>query len=235
MNVAASNVSLEFKLGSVVDEQQIFSNQSQFDKVAKKCRLAPGDVLQLSGPSSLSCSKIYFIECLSWDGAKGLSVQALGDGLRKCLDLCRQQGCISVAFPVIGPGISLMIPQTEAIRVLKEKIIQFVSSQNHGTVSNIRIVIKEDYPDSEEFYHEVYRHFSLNQESQAIFKSVTGNLDEITITVPDGVKLQLAFGDISNETTDVVVNTTDFSNFNTDVCKAILAKAGPVVEQAESR
>ena len=47
----------------------------------------------------------------------------------------------------------------------------------------------------------------------AIFKSLTSDLDDITMTVGGGVKLQLIFGDITNETTDVVVNTTDFKNF----------------------
>lgn len=47
----------------------------------------------------------------------------------------------------------------------------------------------------------------------AIFKSLTSDLDDITMTVGGGVKLQLVFGDITNEITDVVVNTTDFANF----------------------
>lgn len=48
----------------------------------------------------------------------------------------------------------------------------------------------------------------------AIFRSLTSDLDDITMTVGGGVKLQLVFGDITNETTDVVVNTTDFTNFH---------------------
>ncbi|XP_036066928.1 protein mono-ADP-ribosyltransferase PARP14-like [Oryzias melastigma] len=45
------------------------------------------------------------------------------------------------------------------------------------------------------------------------------------------VQLHLVFGDITNETTDVVVNATDFTNFhNEGVCKDILTVAGPQVE-----
>ena len=47
----------------------------------------------------------------------------------------------------------------------------------------------------------------------AIFRSLTSDLDDITMTVGNGIKLQLVFGDITNETTDAVVNTTDFVNF----------------------
>ncbi|XP_045919832.1 protein mono-ADP-ribosyltransferase PARP14 [Micropterus dolomieu] len=71
----------------------------------------------------------------------------------------------------------------------------------------------------------------MYQGGQAIFRSLTSDLDDITMTVGGGVKLQLVFGDITNETTDAVVNTTDFTNFHNDgVCKDILTVAGPQVE-----
>lgn len=47
-----------------------------------------------------------------------------------------------------------------------------------------------------------------------IFRSITTDLDEISMTVGGGVKLTLVFGDITNETTDGIVNTTDFVNFH---------------------
>lgn len=47
-----------------------------------------------------------------------------------------------------------------------------------------------------------------------IFGSLTSDLDEITMAVGGGIKLQVVFGDITNETTDAVVNTTDFKNFH---------------------
>ena len=48
----------------------------------------------------------------------------------------------------------------------------------------------------------------------AIFRSLTSDLDDITMTVGGGAKLQLVFGDITNETTDIVVNTTNFVDFD---------------------
>lgn len=49
--------------------------KSKFDSAAANCTLRPGDVLQVDGPPSLGCSKIFFIECLPWDGVSGQSVQ----------------------------------------------------------------------------------------------------------------------------------------------------------------
>lgn len=48
----------------------------------------------------------------------------------------------------------------------------------------------------------------------AIFKSLTTDLDRIVMTVGGKVKLHLVFGDITNEATEAVVNTTDFQYFN---------------------
>nr|XP_012779965.3 poly [ADP-ribose] polymerase 14 [Maylandia zebra] len=205
----------------------------KFDSVLASCALAPGDVQLVDAPPSLGCSKIFFIECLPWDGVRGKSVQALGSGLKKCLELCAQLNLGSVAIPIIGPGIVLQYPLREAIQVLTDVIHQFGLSASSGSLTNIHIVIKPGYPDSEACYHDVYKQLSLNmnQGGQAIFRSLTSDLDDIIITVGSGVKLHVVFGDITNETTDAVVNTTDFQNFNLDgVCKDILTVAGPEVE-----
>ncbi len=77
-------------------------------------------------------------------------LQALSKGLKRCLDLCVQQRLSSVAFPIIGPGIVLKFPLAEAIQVLTENIVQFGKSAFSGVVSTIHVVIKPDYPDSEE-------------------------------------------------------------------------------------
>ncbi|KAJ4949537.1 hypothetical protein JOQ06_021048 [Pogonophryne albipinna] len=257
-NNVAIKTSLEIKLGSLIDAQanvlvvpminknltstkignSLFQKagnaiKSKFDSVAAIiCNVAPGDVLQVDAPQSLGCSKLFFIECLPWDGVRGQSVKALGNGLKRCLDLCVQQGYSTVAFPVIGPGVVLKYPMKEAIQVLMENICQLGLSASSGSLTTIQIVIKPGYPDSEECYQDVYRHpgLNVNQGGEAIFRSLTSDLDEITMTVGGGVKLQLVFGDITDETTDAVVNTTDFVDFQIGVCKDILTVAGADVE-----
>ncbi|CAI5669256.1 unnamed protein product [Oreochromis niloticus] len=207
--------------------------QLKFDLVLGSCALTPGDVQLVDAPPSLGCSKIFFIECLPWDGVRGKSVQALGNGLKKSLELCVQQNLGSVAIPIIGPGIVLKYPLREATQVLTDIIHQFGLSASSGSLTNINIVIKPGYPDSEECYHDVYKQLSLNmnQGGQAIFRSFTSDLDDVIMTVGSGVKLHVVFGDITNETTDAVVNTTNFKGFKLDgVCKDILTRAGPEVE-----
>lgn len=46
-----------------------------FDVMAARFTHNPGDILQVDAPPSLCCSKLFFIECLPWDGVRGQSVQ----------------------------------------------------------------------------------------------------------------------------------------------------------------
>ena len=48
---------------------------SKFNSAAANRTFAPGDVLQVDAPPSLGCSKLFFIECLPWDGVRGQSVK----------------------------------------------------------------------------------------------------------------------------------------------------------------
>ncbi|XP_072232558.1 uncharacterized protein [Leuresthes tenuis] len=254
---AVNNTTLKIRLGSLEDEQvrvlvapmiskELTSTkigkgllkkggpemQKNFELMAKKGSFSAGSVMIVDAPSSLGCSKIFFIECLPWDGVTGLSVQALGNGLKSCLDLCVKQGWCSVALPVIGPGVALKYPLREAIQVLTDKIHQFGWSASCGSLSAVHVVIKPDNPASDECYHDVYSRLSLtmNQEGRATFSSFTSDLADVTITVGGGAKVQIVCGDITNETTDAVVNTTDFKDFQTSECKDILTVAGPQVE-----
>ncbi|XP_058479514.1 protein mono-ADP-ribosyltransferase PARP14-like [Solea solea] len=252
-NVAVKKTTLKIAVGSLEDEQvnvlvvpMVNKNltstnigksllikagnqlQTNFHSMAANLTISPGDVLQVAGPPSLGCSKLFFIECLPWDGVRARSVQALKNGLKRCLDLCAQQGFNSVALPVIGPGVVLRYPLREAVEVLTDSICQFGSSPSSSTLFHIHVVIKPGYADSEECYHEVYSSLSR---SQVLFRSIFTDLDDISVTVGHGVKLQVVFGDITNETTDAVVNTTNFVNFDIDgVCKDILTVAGPQVK-----
>lgn len=49
--------------------------QKVFHLIARKWTLSAGNVMVVDAPPALSCSKIFFIECLPWDGVDGLSMQ----------------------------------------------------------------------------------------------------------------------------------------------------------------
>ncbi|XP_029943877.1 protein mono-ADP-ribosyltransferase PARP14-like isoform X2 [Salarias fasciatus] len=159
------------KIGNCLLKKAGNALKSKFDSLALNCRLAPGDILQVDGPPSLGCSKIFFIECLPWDGVGGMSVQALGRGLRQCLDLCTLQGLSSLAFPIIGPGILLKYPLDTALEVLTEALYGFGSSVSSSSLSTINIIIKpQDSEDVlfltfEEHLQQIFPHSVMHSES----------------------------------------------------------------------
>ncbi|XP_053272661.1 protein mono-ADP-ribosyltransferase PARP14 [Pleuronectes platessa] len=54
--------------------------------------------------------------------------------------------------------------------------------------------------------------------------------NDITLMVVPGVRLHVVFGDITHETTDAIVNSTNFEHLDYGVCKAILTAAGRAVK-----
>ncbi|MCI4377156.1 hypothetical protein PGIGA_G00200530, partial [Pangasianodon gigas] len=207
--------------------------KSNFDAAKGRCRITPGDVLEVDG-APLGCNKVFFIECVPWIGNTHSSEKALRCGLQRALALCEQQAWSSVAFPVIGPGVALAVPVQNATNILTGEIGTFGLTGSISTLRTIRIVIMPNYPDSEEIYLAVNTGLNaimVDHTGQAAFQSLSSEIDEITIPVAR-CQLHLIFGDISNETTDVIVNTTDFTDLQTDVCNDILTIAGPQVKAA---
>ncbi|XP_028822095.1 protein mono-ADP-ribosyltransferase PARP14-like [Denticeps clupeoides] len=194
--------------------------------------LHPGDVLEVDGTVAMGCRKVFFIQCLPWD-LRGSGEQALRAGLARVLDLCVHQSWSSVAFAVMGPGIALRTPVREASRILAEEIGAFGHAGTTGSLSTIRVVVPPSYGDSKEIFQGVSSCLSsqiLDRSGRAVFRSLTTDLDDVVLHV-GGVQLILVFGDITNETTDAVVNSTNFTNFTTGVCKDILTVAGSEVQK----
>ncbi|KAG5261066.1 hypothetical protein AALO_G00299610 [Alosa alosa] len=226
---------LSLKIGQALAKtggDQLKRNFSQSIRFQKN--VEPGDIFQVEGTSTLGCQKIIFVECLPWNATSGSSEKALRCGMRQALSLCEQCALNSVAFPLIGPGVVLKTPVKEAVSILTSEIGLFGLSGLTGSLSNIRIVIHPDYPDSKAVCRDVYGGLNLHRrdgKGQAVFGSLTSDLEEVTLTV-GGIQLYLVRGDITNETTDAIVNTTDFNNFDSAVCKSILSVAGPKVKKA---
>ncbi|XDV19030.1 hypothetical protein PO909_024606 [Leuciscus waleckii] len=205
--------------------------QTNFNNSKGKRTLTPGDVLEVDATPALGCSKVFFVECVP-KGKNHNSEKALRCGLGRVFALCEQNSWGSVALPVIGPGIVLSIPVKDAVNILTHEICEFLS-RSTGCLQTICIAIMPNYAHSEEMFQTVCADLSakmVDNTGQALFHSLTSDLDEIIMPV-DRIELHLVFGDITNETTDAIVNTTDFKDFQTSgVCKDILTKAGPHVQ-----
>ncbi|KAJ0055802.1 hypothetical protein NL108_011421, partial [Boleophthalmus pectinirostris] len=213
------------KIGKSLVKKGGLQMKIKFSSSMKKS-MTPGKVLEVIPPASVGCSKLFFIECLPWDGMGGQSIKALSSGLQRCLEMCEEQRHSSVALTVIGLGKVLKYPLREAILLLTEKLHQF--GRKATAPCTVHIVIKPDEDDTEEVRN-TGLDYIRNYSGLSSFRSVSSELNDLSITV-NGVQLELVFGDITNERTHAVVNSTNFESFNTGVCKDILAVAGPEVE-----
>ncbi|XP_077083641.1 protein mono-ADP-ribosyltransferase PARP14-like [Siphateles boraxobius] len=205
--------------------------QTNFNNAKGKRTLTHGDVMEVDATPALGCSKVFFIECEP-KGKNHNSEKALRCGLGRVFALCEQNSWSSVALPIIGPGIVLSIPVKDAVNILTHEICEFLS-RSPRCLQSICIAIMPNYTHSEEMFQTVSVDLSakmVDNTGQALFHSLISDLDEIIMPV-DRIELHLVFGDITNETTDAIVNTTDFKDFQTSgVCKDVLTKAGPHVQ-----
>nr|XP_046176439.1 protein mono-ADP-ribosyltransferase PARP14-like [Oncorhynchus gorbuscha] len=200
---------------------------------------APGDNVLVEGLSGLSSGSVFFLSCLQWDNnLHGAAVQALRQGVRKVLASCEIQGFCSVAFPVLGTGVVLQFPHNVVTQVLLEEIRSYEQNRASRTPFLVRIVIHPNDRDSTKAFQTSQcalhvRGFVMDAspDQTSFYRHVSTTQDEVSATL-GSVKLQLVFGDITRETTDVIVNTTDFSANHSGVSKAILTAAGSTVQAA---
>ncbi|XP_042184126.1 protein mono-ADP-ribosyltransferase PARP14 isoform X2 [Oncorhynchus tshawytscha] len=202
-------------------------------------RTAPGDNVLVEGLSGLSSGSVFFLSCLQWDNnLHGPAVQALRQGVRKVLASCEIRGFCSVAFPVLGTGVVLQFPHNVVTQVLLEEIRRYEQNRASRTPFLVRIVIHPNDRDSTKAFQTSQcalhvRGFVMDAspDQTSFYRHISTTQDEVSATL-GSVKLQLVFGDIIRETTDVIVNTTDFSANHSGVSKAILTAAGSTVQAA---
>ncbi|XP_071315254.1 protein mono-ADP-ribosyltransferase PARP14-like isoform X2 [Trachinotus anak] len=197
----------------------------------------PGDIVHVEGLSALQSKAVIFLNLLSWDNDQnGTAVQVLRHGIRKILASCGIRGFSSVAFPVLGTGSILRFPHSVASRVLLEEIHVYEQNRISTSSFRVRVVIHPKDKESSKAFQSAQKTLHLrgftndaNPDQASFYRHVSVTTDEVTAML-GGVKLQMVNGDIVNESTDIIVNTTDFSDNQSGVSKAILTAAGPTVQ-----
>ncbi|RXN18966.1 poly [ADP-ribose] polymerase 14-like protein [Labeo rohita] len=140
-------------------------------------------------------------------------------------------GCSKVFFIECAPKGNKLISE-KALRSGLGRVFELCEQNSWGSVAlpiiGPGIVLAIPVKDAVNILtHEICEFLSG---ATALFQSLTSDLDEI-IMIVNGIEVHLVFGDITNETTDAIVNTTDFKDFQTaGVCKDILTKAGPQIQ-----
>ncbi|XP_028261577.1 protein mono-ADP-ribosyltransferase PARP14-like isoform X2 [Parambassis ranga] len=198
--------------------------------------IQPGDTVLVETLPAITSKAVTFLSLVCWDNNEnGPAVQVLRQGIRSILTSCESRGFRSVAFPVLGTGAALRFPHRVASKVLLEEIGSFEQNRAGSSPFLIRIVIHPGDKESSKAFQAAQdslhlRGFTDGANPAASFYSHVSVTDDEVTAMLSGVKLQMIRGDITNGGTDVIVNTTDFRNNQTDVSKAILTAAGPAVQ-----
>ncbi|XP_032355071.1 protein mono-ADP-ribosyltransferase PARP14 isoform X1 [Etheostoma spectabile] len=196
----------------------------------------PGGIVLLDGLPALHSKGVFFINLLPWDNnQQGPAVQVLRECIRKTLASCQIRGFSSVALPVVGTGAVLRFPHSVASRVLLEEVREF----EHNKVTRnflVRVVIHPNDKESSKAFQSAQKTLHLkgftndaNPDQASFYRHVSITNDEVTAML-GGVKLQMVHGNIIQEHTDAIINTTNFNFNQSGVSQAILTAAGSTVQ-----
>ncbi|KAM9804519.1 poly(ADP-ribose) polymerase family member 14-related sequence 1 [Neosynchiropus ocellatus] len=195
-----------------------------------------GDVFETEG-CQLKSKKIIHAVCPHWHKGGGKEEQQLRGIIKKCLDVAANSGCTSISFPAVGSG-NLGFPKALSASILFEEIVAFSTKQSSTNLKQVTLVLfPSDTQTIQDFGHEFQKRFPGATLGPSIIPKITGYLSKIVSAKGlheakyGAVTIQVVSGDITKETSDVIVNSSA-NNFTlkTGVSKAILEAAGQSVE-----
>ncbi|CAL8240700.1 unnamed protein product [Merluccius merluccius] len=192
-----------------------------------------GDVI-VTGGCDLKSNVVFHTVVPSWDNQDNTR-EILRGIVEDCLNKAHKRGLTSITFPAIGPG-ELGFPKDLAASVMIEEVLKF-KKQPRGLKTVDVVLHPKDKETIQVFKDELQKRLPTTpsdptptQTQSSLFSKVTSasGMHEMTI---GHVRVQVLSGDITKQTTDVIVNSSNPSfDLKTGVSKAILDAAGPTVE-----
>ncbi|XP_045909324.1 poly(ADP-ribose) polymerase family member 14-related sequence 1 [Micropterus dolomieu] len=196
-----------------------------------------GEIIVTNG-CNLKSKQVFHAVAPHYKG-QGTAEKILSDIFKGCLDKAEESGLTSITFPAIGTG-NLGFPKNVVASLMLEEILAFSSKKQPKHLKKVVIIIYSgDAPTIQVFSDEFKKMFpnasggpvpASSSQSQGPFSKVV-SASGMHETKMGNVAIQVVTGDITKETTDVIVNSSneDFS-LKSGVSKAILEAAGQTVE-----
>ncbi|XP_029365480.1 protein mono-ADP-ribosyltransferase PARP14-like [Echeneis naucrates] len=251
VNTIAENMNLsQGGVSSAILAVAGFRLQSAVHSEAGVPVLKQGDVIVTDG-FNLKCQKVFHIVCPPWDTRGGQAEEVLMTIIRRCLEEAEKRKMTSLSFPAIGTG-NLNFPRDVVSSVLLREIHSFSHSRSPRHLRQVSVVV---HPGDQQAVDSFSREFkgqtgqgNVNHEASPVSRS-SGQSQPASafsqVSSPSlGVyrmdmgqlTLEVSSGDITKETSDVIVNSSnkDFS-LKSGVSKAVLDAAGTFVEQECSK
>ncbi|KAI2647983.1 Protein mono-ADP-ribosyltransferase PARP14 [Labeo rohita] len=205
------------------------------DKITEVCKtqqkeqqsLLPGDVV-LSDAGKLSAGKLIY--AVMPQKGQRLDSHYLQSAVHNSLLKAEGKGCASIALPAIGCE-SFGFSVKDSCMALRAAVLQFCSDRQNSPKNIRRISIVDSDEKIVEEYNALIQELGFPDTSTTVplqpLKLKHGSDTRVLI---NGVPICLKKGDITKETADVIVNSTNKSlDLNTGVSGAILKAAGKTV------
>ncbi|KAK6311314.1 hypothetical protein J4Q44_G00169780 [Coregonus suidteri] len=198
-----------------------------------------GEVIITTG-CNLKSKRVFHTIAPHWDNGQGAPQKILSGIVKECLGEAEQQGLISMTFPAIGTG-NLGFPKDLVASLMLDEVLKFSSKKNPKHLKEVVFILHPgDAPTIQAFTDEFNKRFTTqsgmsrgsaasSQQSKGPFSKITSS-SGMHETKMGGVLIQVITGDITKETTDVIVNSSNNTfSLQSGVSKAILDVAGQTV------
>ncbi|XP_041118944.1 protein mono-ADP-ribosyltransferase PARP14-like [Polyodon spathula] len=194
-----------------------------------------GMVLRTKG-CNLECNLVFNAVSPPWDQGTGNAQQILKEIIKHCLQEAETLQQTSITFPAIGTG-NLGFPKPLVASVMMEQVLKFSSKRNPKHLQEVVFLVHPSDTQTveafiAEFKSNKVKHPAESAQPGAGFfgRVVSPNLGVYAMSI-GALKLEVLTGDITKETTDVIVNSSnDTFTLKAGVSKAILDAAGQLVE-----
>ncbi|XP_053421456.1 protein mono-ADP-ribosyltransferase PARP15-like isoform X2 [Nycticebus coucang] len=198
-----------------------------------------GSMFMTSG-CNLDCKAVLHVVAPRWKKGAGASEKIMARIIKKCLKTVELLSFSSITFPLIGTG-NLKFPKATFVELLFSEVFKFSSSSWQRNLKEVHILVyTSDGEGRQAFLDEFARRSGGNpnddeifmpRDTQGIFRTDSNPVSVMHQMKIGAVTFQVANGDITRESVDVIVNsTTRTFNLKSGVSKAILEAAGEDVE-----
>ncbi|KAM3607106.1 uncharacterized protein V6R79_001842 [Siganus canaliculatus] len=200
---------------------------------AKNANGDVGEVIVTDG-CNLKSKHVFHAITPYWDqGADKI----LSDIFNDCLDKAEKASMTSISFPAMGTG-NLGFPKDLAASLLLDALSAYSSAQQLQHLKEVVIVLYPgDKPTIQAFSDAFKKKFpnaslpKASSQDQGPFSKIVSS-SGMHETTMGNVTVQVVTGDITQETSDIIVNSSnDNFTLKSGVSKAILDAAGPTVEK----
>lgn len=213
--------------------------QKELDATRQKTEEEVGSIFMTSG-CNLDCKAVLHVVAPYWKNGAGSSWQIMANIIKKCLTTAEQLSFSSITFPMIGTG-NLGFPKAIFAELILSEVFKFSNSTWRKILQEVHFLVHLDDDEGRQaFLHQFTRRLSRNPrkdrilrvgDTQGVLKTLTNHMFTTYEMRIGAITFQLAIGNITDESADVIVNsTTRTFNLKSGVSKAILEGAGQAVE-----